>query len=128
MKLSGKELKTLFNAIGDEKTLGALLLTFYQRMSEDLLIGYFFDGKNLPHIAEQQKNFLLKAWGIKPSYSGKSPAQAHRDLPEILAGHFDRRIVILKEVLESAGFSSQVVKTWTDFEKSFRKQIVKGKK
>ena len=128
MKLSGQELKKLFSAIGSEQTLRSILLEFYQLMSRDLLIGYFFDGKSLEKIAENQKNFLLKAWGVTKSYSGLSPARAHDELPNILQGHFDRRLILLNEVLDKYGVPASAIKTWIAFENSFRKKLVKEEK
>ena len=44
--LSHPELKSLFSRIGSRDRLRAVLTVFYERMSNDLLVGFFFDGKN----------------------------------------------------------------------------------
>jgi truncated hemoglobin YjbI len=93
-------------------------------MAGDILIGFFFDGKDLDHIADQQRAFLMRAMGAAPSYSGKAPAQAHDDLPPILAGHFDRRLRILEETLRAHGVSDEDIRIWVKFESAFREQIV----
>ena len=94
-------------------------------MSQDILIGFFFTGRNTDQIADQQAQFLMRAMGAMPSYSGKAPAQAHDELPKILAGHFDRRLRILEATLRDHGLSDEDIRTWINFEDAFRDSIVK---
>lgn len=117
------ELKAIFEKIGGESGLAAILKEFYQRMANDLLIGFFFDGKDLDHIASQQLKFLMRAMGATLSYSGKAPAQAHLELPPILPGHFDRRLRILEETLRNHQLSEEQIRIWIQFENSFRAGI-----
>lgn len=112
------------DAIGTRERLDALLLDFYERMANDLMLGFFFQGKDLPHIAAQQGAFLARAMGFTPSYTGKAPADAHRALPPILAGHFDRRLRLLEETLRAAGLPEEAIQAWLGFENAFRKAIV----
>jgi truncated hemoglobin YjbI len=123
--LKSSELKQLYQRIGGETGLEKILKAFYHRMAEDILIGYFFTGKDLDHIALQQKSFLMKAMGATRSYQGKAPAQAHEQLPMILAGHFDRRLRILEDILREHGVSEKDIQLWVSFENTFREKIVK---
>jgi hemoglobin len=118
------ELRALFQRIGGETGLLETLNDFYQRMSQDVMIGFFFEGKDLGAIAAKQAEFLMKAMGVTSSYRGKAPAQAHSALPPILAGHFDRRIQILRETLRARGLNDADIRTWTTFENAFREGIV----
>lgn len=117
-------LKGLFEAAGGEPGLEAILQDFYQRMASDPLIGFFFDGKDIRSIARRQKEFLMRALAVIPSYSGKAPADAHAELPPILPGHFDRRLRLLEETLRSRGLSAEDIRTWIGFENAFRDAIV----
>lgn len=112
-----------FQRIGNEEGLAAILAAFYEKMSTDTLIGFFFDGKDLKHIAAQQKSFLMRAWGVTPSYAGKSPAQAHASLAPILKGHFDRRLVLLAETLREFKIGEGNIDAWVNFENNFRSTI-----
>jgi hemoglobin len=123
LTLSKPELKALFERAGGELGLAEILKDFYQRMADDLLIGFFFTGKDLNKIASQQLRFLMKAMGATLSYTGKAPAQAHVELPPILPGHFDRRLRILEETLRDHGLSESEIKTWIQFESTFRAGI-----
>jgi len=119
------ELKALYTRIGGEPALEKILEDFYHRMSEDILIGFFFNGKDTKLIAQKQKEFLMKAMGASASYIGKAPAQAHDELPPILSGHFDRRLRLLEATLQDHGISAEDIRTWIQFESAFREGIVK---
>ena len=103
----------------------AILQDFYKRMAQDVMIGYFFEGKNLDEIAEKQAAFLARAMGIAPTYSGKPPADVHTGLPPILSGHFDRRLKLLEETLRDHSLEEHEIQTWLTFENTFRAGIVK---
>lgn len=117
------ELRALGRTLGEERIRG-IVRRFYDRMSKDVLIGFFFDGRDLDKIAEGQTAFLYRAMGLRPSYSGKAPAQAHTDLPPILAGHFDRRLVLLDQQLAEDGLDDAQRKIWIGFENAFRGPIL----
>jgi truncated hemoglobin YjbI len=118
-------LKALFLKIGGEKKVGEILNDFYHRMAQDILIGYFFNNKDIDAVAAKQKEFLLYAVGIRQTYEGKTPTSAHLELPSILTGHFDRRLVLLQETLKSHGLNPEDIQTWIDFEEAFRNVVVK---
>jgi hemoglobin len=123
IKLSSKKLTALFDEIGGEGALEKILVRFYEKMSGDVMIGFFFTGKDIHAIALKQKEFLMRAWGVSPSYRGKAPAEAHAHLPPILRGHFDRRLRILEETLTEFKVSEQSKKLWVEFESTFRDAV-----
>ena len=118
------ELKELVDSIGGPDSVRAILEDFYQRMSKDILIGFFFDGKDLKHIAYQQANFILNAAGILDRFEGKGPSTAHVALAPILTGHFDRRLVILRQTLEAHKIPQICINSWVQFEEGFRSIVV----
>lgn len=122
--VSRADLQRIYQHVG-ETGLQAILDDFYERMSRDILIGYFFDGFDLKAIARKQKEFLMRAMGAAEYYSGRPPAQAHLALPPILSGHFDRRLRILEETLRAYGLSEDEVTAWIRFESTFRSGIVR---
>lgn len=124
--LTRPELKALYARVGGEPGIAGILRDFYRRLSQDILVGFFFDGKDLEKIADAQKRFLMRAMGAAESYSGKAPAQAHLELPPILAGHFDRRLRILEETLRDHGVSAEDIRIWVAFEEAFRPGITEG--
>jgi truncated hemoglobin YjbI len=118
------ELARLIESIGGEVVLRRILSRFYEEISHDLLIGFFFDGRNLQEIASQQALFILFAAGLIQNYGGRRPGSAHSALPPILSGHFDRRLVLLREVLHREGLSPDQIDLWVRFEESFRGRVV----
>jgi truncated hemoglobin YjbI len=117
------QLAALLQNLGGEARLKELLEQFYRRMSDDLMIGFFFQGKDLTAISAKQGEFLLRAMGARASYSGKPPAQAHEKLPPILRGHFDRRLRLLEETLASNGVTAEDIRIWVAFEETFRSAV-----
>ena len=124
LTLNKPELKLLWEHIGSEERLEAILKDFYARMKNDILIGFFFDNKDTDEIARMQKLFLMRAMGAISTYTGKAPAQAHTKLAPILSGHFDRRLQILEQTLKDHGLSPEDIQTWITFENAFRDGIV----
>ena len=80
IKISSQALRELYEKIGEEAGLSKILERFYEQQSQPCAIGFFFQDKDLKKIANMQKAFLMRAWGITASYPGKSPAQAHEKL------------------------------------------------
>ena len=118
------ELASLYSELGSEARVFELMLGFYEIMSRDTMIGFFFLGKDLEATSRKQAEFLLRAMGARPSYSGKPPAQAHGHLPPILPGFFDRRARILEQYLKAQGVSQNGIHAWVSFEEAFRTAIV----
>ena len=118
------DLQGIYQRIGGEKALRLILHDFYSRMAEDIMIGFFFDGKDLAAIAQKQGDFLMRAMGARESFSGKAPAQAHLEIAPILSGHFDRRLQILEDTLRAHKVTDEDIRTWVEFESLFRAAIV----
>lgn len=129
LELSNREgLARVFEHLGGAATgverLREVLHHFYARMKGDVLIGFFFDGRDTDAIADKQAELLLKVMGVRAEFTGMPPSQAHLKLPPILSGHFDRRLRLLEEVLRQEGLSDEDVATWVGFESAFRDVIV----
>lgn len=118
-----KDLGAMYSRIGGEAALRRILADFYSRLADDVIVGFFFDGKDVAHISDMQARFLLRAWGATESYSGKPPAQAHKELAPILRGHFDRRLRVLEETLRAHGIGEEDIRRWVEFENAFREGI-----
>jgi len=109
-----------------EAELRTIVLEFYQRMAQDVMLGFFFLGKDIAETAKKQADFLLRQMGVAPSYSGSPPGQAHLQMPPILSGHFDRRLKILEELLLEKKISQPGIQAWLGFENAFRSVIVQS--
>lgn len=124
-----KELRLVIESFGTDlesqrARLVEILGTFYSAQESDMMIGFFFTGRDLGSIARKQSEFILKATGLVSEYTGKSPASAHMALPPIRLGQFNRRIEILKETLAKNGLTPEQINTWVAFERLFEKVVV----
>lgn len=117
-------LETLYAELGSEERVFELMRGFYETMSRDTMIGFFFHDKDLLSLSRKQAEFLLRAMGARASYSGLPPGQAHDRLAPILTGHFDRRTRILETFLRDQGVSNAGTQAWLAFEEAFRPVIV----
>jgi truncated hemoglobin YjbI len=123
LPLEKPELRALGQSLGEQR-IREIIRRFYDRMAADVMIGFFFEGRDLDAIAEMQSAFLYRAMGLRPSYTGKSPSDAHTALPPILSGHFDRRLTLLEAHLTAEGLAEGQRTAWIAFENAFRDAIV----
>lgn len=104
--------QTLFDQLGGEPKLHAIIGTFIDRVFEDRMIGFFFRNANRERIKAMEyqlaANFLGAA-GVE--YQGRPLDQVHARHP-IMGGQFERRRQILKETLEFYQVPKIVQEAW----------------
>ncbi|MFU8806179.1 MAG: group I truncated hemoglobin [Bradymonadaceae bacterium] len=116
----------LAEEIGGEARLIELMTRFYDRLFEDMMIGFFFVGKDKEHLIHSQIEYVSARLGDRGGeYTGPPIRKAHVKMP-ILVGHFDRRHQLLKEVLEEFGVPEHVRKAWLELDLSLRDLVVRG--
>ena len=113
---------TLYEQIGDD-IIREAITRFYDRAFADLFIGFIFMNFDKAHLVEMQIAFATAMLGGPKLYKGKPLKSAHLKLP-LKNAHFDRRQVIMKEVLEELSLDVSLVKAWMDLEESLRPLIV----
>jgi len=123
MSRGRKDAKIILTELGEEK-IKLILEAFYQAQAADVMIGFFFEGRDVKEIARKQLLFLKMLAGEHLEERVNKPAVAHVSLPPILSGHFDRRHVLLRETLEQFHVRSDLINTWIQMEESFRAAIV----
>lgn len=112
-----------FERFGGAEALRGIVQEFYHRMAEDILVGFFFKGKDLERIITMQTSFLLMAMGLSDNYEGKMPQHAHPQM-HMQAGHLDRRYKLLAELLNEKNVPEAVQEKWLKIEHSFRDRII----
>lgn len=93
-------------------------------MTVDPIVGFFFAGRDLEKIIDGQWGFLMRAFGAVERFHGKNPLVAHKELPPILRGHFDRRLRLLEETLRAHDVDGDDIAAWIKVENGFRKRLV----
>ncbi len=110
--------------VGAEALL-ALVTDLYDRLYDDLLVGFFFLPFPKQRLIDHQLEYVRARLGPPGArYTGQSMLTAHERHP-ILPAHFDRRHVVLTEVLSDHGIPAHVRDAWLALDLSLRPLIVR---
>ena len=114
----------LDDAIGETR-FRELITTFYDRLFDDLMVGFLFQPFEKQHLIDSQMQWLRANLGDKAgTYEGKNIREAHEKLP-ILVGHFDRRHTILAELLVEFAVEQTIVDAWLTLDQALRPLVVR---
>jgi hemoglobin len=91
--------ESLFEKLGGEATLRAIINTFIDRVFADRMIGFFFRNADRVRIKEMEYQLAANYLGAAIEYQGRPLGKVHANHP-IMGGHFERRRQIFKETLE----------------------------
>ena len=114
--------ETLYEALGGEAKLRAVIDDFVERVFADIMIGFFFasaDKERIKHFEFEHASALL---GGPHAYSGRPLRQAHAPHP-IRGGHFARRMQVLRQVLAAHGVPEAVQARWLEHDLGLAGQI-----
>ena len=90
--------RTLFDELGGEARLRAIIERFVDKNVDDPMIGFFFQGVSRERLKQKEYEFAAQHLGAPIAYRGRPIAEAHGRHP-IMGGQFMRRLQILKETL-----------------------------
>jgi hemoglobin len=113
---------SLFEKLGGETALRAIIARFVDRMFDDLMIGYLFRAADRERVKAKEYEFAASHLGAQLTYTGRQIDQAHR-AHRITGGQFMRRLQILKETLASFQVPSEVSEHWVAHTLSLQAQI-----
>ncbi len=116
---------SLYEDIGGEAGLRRVLQSLYDRLFEDLMVGFLFAGKDKQKLIEHQLWFTARFLGGPGRYEGKSIPDAHAALP-LLSGHFERRHHLLRQVLTEHAVPAHVMTEWLRVDESLRTAVLKS--
>lgn len=105
--------KTLFEKYGGFSTISKVVLSFYDRMIEDELVGPFFDDVDLPKLIDHQTKFISSLMGGPASFSDDHIERAHRHMT-IENRHFDRLKEIVDETLTEYAMEAEDIQAILD--------------
>jgi truncated hemoglobin YjbI len=115
---------SLYDDMGGEPALRAVLRTLYDRLFVDRMVGFLFAGKDKERLIEHQLWFTARFLGGPSRYEGKSIPDAHAALP-LLPGHFDRRHHLLEQALVEHRVPSAVAAEWLRVDASLKSAVLK---
>lgn len=99
----------LYDRIGRDKAMEIVVDLFYQKVTQDELIGHFFDNTDMASLRLKQKSFLSMAFGGPYQYSDAELRAVHKPLIEkygLSDKHFNRFLEIFKETLTELNISA----------------------
>jgi hemoglobin len=111
----------LFAMIGGD-ALRAVIVDFYDRVFDDIMIGFLFIGKDKKHLIDREWEFTAHFLGGPVAYTGRPIKAAHAKSP-IFGGHFERRLQILRNTLVSHKVDAEVAQAWIDHQLALRSQV-----
>lgn len=102
---------TLYEELGGEPALRAIIDRFVDRVTTDIMIGFLFAKVDRERLKEKEFEFAARHLGAPMRYTGRPLDRVHRP-HRILGGHFMRRLQILKETLQQFEAPARVVAHW----------------
>jgi len=114
--------ESLFEKLGGESRLRAIVGAFIDRVFADRMIGFFFRNADRARIKEMEYQLTASFLGAGIKYTGKPLGKAHVNHP-IMGGHFARRRQILKETLETYQVAEEIKAAWLNHTDSLRPLI-----
>jgi hemoglobin len=115
----------LTQEVGGPDRLREMMRDFYQRVFDDVMIGFFFANTDFDQIVDSQIEYVRARLGNEAvEYSGMPIRRAHQKHP-ILVGHFDRRHQLLRDVLGEYDVPEHVFEAWVDLELKLRELVVR---
>jgi hemoglobin len=101
---------TLYQQIGGQDALSAVVDDFYDRVLADAELAVFFKGTNKSRLKGMQVEFFSAALGGPDEYRGRSMKEVHRGRG-IARHHFDLVAKYLTESLLAAGVPKETAQT-----------------
>ena len=121
-QISESQNATLFDKLGGEPRLRAIIDTFIDRVFEDRMIGFFFRHADRARIKEFEYQLAAGFLGADVEYRGRPLGKAHANHP-IMGGHFARRRQILSETLDFHGVPREIKEALLRHTDALRAQI-----
>jgi len=116
--------RTLFDELGGEPRLRAIIDRFVDRNFDDDMIGFFFRGVSRERLKQKEYEFAAEHLGAPISYTGRPIGEAHGKHP-IMGGQFMRRLQILTETLIEFDVPPEVRNHWLEHTKNLRPLVTR---
>jgi hemoglobin len=100
--------RSIYDAVGGEPALAAVVDDFYERVLVDPELAAFFAGANMNKLKGRQVEFFAAALGGPHTYTGAPMRQVHRGRG-IRQEHFDLVAGHLAAALGAAGVPEEII-------------------
>lgn len=100
----------LFDKYGGLSTLRHVIMSFYNRVLDNDIVGDFFEDVDMAKLVDHQTKFFTMVLGGPARFADERLAFAHRHL-DVTHAYFNEIVVLLETTLAEAGFSDPDIKT-----------------
>lgn len=114
--------RSLFDQLGGEAQLSAIIARFVDRIFDDVMIGYLFRAADRQRVKDKEFEFAARHLGAPVAYTGRPLVDAHR-AHRITGGQFMRRLQILKDTLVEFGVPEAIQEHWVAHTLALQAQI-----
>jgi len=114
-----------FERLGGEPVLRAIIDDFVDRVTSDVMIGFFFARVDRARLTRLEYEHAAAHLGGDVVYSGRPLRSAHAS-HRIMGGHFARRREILRQTLVAHQAPDDVASEWLAHIDSLRGEITAG--
>jgi hemoglobin len=114
---------TFYERIGGDAALHAIIDDFVERIFNDIMIGFFFREGSRDRVTRFEFQHACEFLGGPARYEGRPLRDAHARHP-IRAGHFARRLEILRRVLAKHHVPADILQAWVDHNASLRSEVI----
>lgn len=114
-----------FDALGGAEGVQRLMDLFIDRVASDFIIGFFFDRVDLDRVKKMEASMACVHLGGPGEYLGRPVGRTHSPHP-INAGHFRRRLAILRTVLTEQGVAPEIIARWIAHDQALEEQVTNG--
>ena len=115
---------SLFEQLGGEPKLSAIVDDFVDRCFDDLMIGFMFKRASRDRIKRFEYQHAAEHLGGPVRYGGRPLGEAHGP-HRIFGGQFARRRQILIETLRDHGVADDIIDAWIAHQDTLRALITK---
>lgn len=112
----------MYERIGGEARLHAIIGDFVDRVFDDVMIGFFFRDVDRKRIKEFEFQHAAEHLGGGLTYRGRPLGAAHAK-HRIMGGQFSRRKELLRKTLLDHAVPQDIIDAWLDHTESLRPQI-----
>ena len=112
----------MYDRIGGEPGLRAIIGDFVDRLFDDIMIGFFFRGVARERLKEFEFQHAAQHLGADIVYRGRPLTNAH-SRHRIMGGQFARRKELLRKTLVQHDVAPDIIEAWLAHTESLRSQV-----
>jgi hemoglobin len=113
---------SMFERIGGEAALRAIVDDFVDRIMDDMMIGFFFRDVDRARLKLLEYQHAAEHLGGPVRYEGRPLRQAHAK-HRIMGGQFARRKELLRKTLVAHEVPDDIASAWLAHVESLREQV-----